>query len=579
MADNDVNKVSDRYAAGYWPLNPVEATHAGIAGYHDQLTDYSPDGCEARAELARRTLADLVAATPVATNSVAGPLLKERLELAVEQYEAGEHWRDLNTIACPVQEIRAVFDLMPTSTPDEIATIARRMAAVPAAMDGLQAAYQTGIDHSLTPARRQVEVVASQCHTWAGDHAAQRPAAQRPTAQQNSVGAGFFTQLVDRIEDGETPLSPALLKDLRSGAAAAESAYADMGTWLLTDLLSTATPTDAVGADRYRRFARLFIGAELDLEETYEWGWAELERLDDQKRALAEQIIPGGTLADAVAALDADPARHVKGHDALTAWMQRLSDEAIDALDGTHFDIAEPIRTLECRIAPPGGPLGAYYTPPSDGFSRPGRMWWSTGDDPEQVFHSWQETTTVYHEGVPGHHLQCAQVVHRSDHLNDFQRLLCWIPGHGEGWALYAEELMAELGYLDDPGDRLGMLDAQALRAARVVVDIGLHLDRTTRSNRWGIDPDVRWTPDLARRLMGAATSLPEDHIASEVDRYLGWPAQAISYKVGQRYWQEAREESRRRHGDSFNLKTFHTAALNLGSVGLDVLQSQLSAL
>ena len=101
-------------------------------------------------------------------------------------------------------------------------------------------------------------------------------------------------------------------------------------------------------------------------------------------------------------------------------------------------------------------------------------MWWSV---PEGVteFDTWRELTTVYHEGVPGHHLQIAQTVYRAELLNRWRRLASWISGHGEGWALYAERLMADLGYLDDPADCLGMLDGQSMRAARVVLDIGVH--------------------------------------------------------------------------------------------------------
>ena len=161
------------------------------------------------------------------------------------------------------------------------------------------------------------------------------------------------------------------------------------------------------------------------------------------------------------------------GTDALRDWMQERADEVIADLADTHFDIPGPVRTIECRIAPTQTG-GIYYTGPSDDFTRPGRMWWSV---PKGVteFGTWRELTTVYHEGVPGHHLQVAQTVYRRELLNKWRRMMCWVSGHGEGWALYAERLMAELGYMDDPGNYLGLLDGQSLRAARVVLDIGVH--------------------------------------------------------------------------------------------------------
>jgi uncharacterized protein (DUF885 family) len=206
-------------------------------------------------------------------------------------------------------------------------------------------------------------------------------------------------------------------------------------------------------------------------------------------------------------------------------------------------------------------------------------MWFSFTDD-HKVFSTWRETTTVFHEGVPGHHLQCAQVVHRADLLNRWQRLLCWVSGHGEGWALYAERLMDELGYLDDPGDRLGFLDMQGFRAARVIVDIGVHLGLTIpEDNPFGWRPGEVWNADLVYEFMRAHSRMAEGMLRFEVNRYLGWPGQAPSYKVGERIWLDARAEAQARHGAAFDLKGFHTAALDLGSLGLDPLKAALARL
>jgi uncharacterized protein (DUF885 family) len=259
--------------------------------------------------------------------------------------------------------------------------------------------------------------------------------------------------------------------------------------------------------------------------------------------------------------------------------MQELSNRTVAALNGVHFDIAEPIRRLECRIAPTKDG-GIYYTGPSEDFSRPGRMWWSVPEGVED-FSTWQETTTVFHEGVPGHHLQVAQAVYRHEVLNRWQRLLCWVSGHGEGWALYAERLMADLGFLDDPGDRLGMLDGQATRAARVVVDIGVHLaldvpDGLVR--RDGLAPGP-WTYESVYAFMRKHTRMPDETLRFEVDRYLGWPGQAPSYKIGERIWLVARDDARNRKGEAFDIKEFHRAALDLGALGLDPLRDALARL
>jgi uncharacterized protein (DUF885 family) len=358
--------------------------------------------------------------------------------------------------------------------------------------------------------------------------------------------------------------------DLGRAAARASQAYLDLAAFLRSELLPAARPEDAVGREEYALRSRSFVGARVDLDETYAWGLAEVERIEAEMRQVAEAVRPGAGIEEAMQALDDDPARRLEGTDALREWMQQLSDAAVTALSGKHFDIPEPVRRLECRIAPTHEG-GMYYTGPSEDFSRPGRMWWSV---PEDVtwFGTWRETTTVYHEGVPGHHLQVAQTVYRKELLNRWRRVGCWVSGHGEGWALYAERLMADLGFLDDPGDRMGMLDGQRMRAARVVVDIGVHcgLDAPGAVGGGTWDADRAWT------YFRGKASIPESVARFELDRYLGWPGQAPSYKVGERLWLSLRNRVRESEGRDFDLAAFHRRALDVGSVGLDVLAGAL---
>jgi uncharacterized protein (DUF885 family) len=184
-------------------------------------------------------------------------------------------------------------------------------------------------------------------------------------------------------------------------------------------------------------------------------------------------------------------------------------------------------------------------------------------------FNTWRERTTVYHEGVPGHHLQVAQTVYRSNLLNRWRRIASWVSGHGEGWALYAERLMADLGFLDDPADFLGMLDAQSMRAARVVLDIGIHCGLPAPAEVGGGE----WDYDKAWAFLAAHCRMNEGFRRFELDRYLGWPGQAPSYKIGERIWLQLREDARAKAGPAFDLRQFHRSALDVGSVGLDVLR------
>ncbi len=556
-----VHEISDRFVSDYVALHPVVATYAGIAGHDEKLTDYSPEGHEARAALSRAAVTAVEATEPTtAAEQVAKAVFLERTGLALEIDDAGLTASSLNVIDSPIQDTRAVFDLMSTDTADDWAMIATRMAAVPDSLRGVRAS----LDHSASGGRisalRQVEKVAEQCETWSGLRG----------------DRSFFGRMITGA-DGVDGISDALRRDLEDSAQAASKAYAEMATYLREGLAPRAPAKDAVGEDVYRLQSRNFLGARLDLQEAYDWGWEEFARIEAEMKRVAGRIRPGASLAETAVALDEDPNYQVRGRPEFTAWMQELSDRALADLRGVHFEMSDRVMQLECKIAPPGGSVGAYYTAPGEDFSRPGRMWWSLPPD-RQVFSTWREVTTVYHEGAPGHHLQCAVALEAADKLNSFQRMLCWVSGHGEGWALYAERLMQELGYLEDDGNLLGMLDGQLFRAARVIVDIGMHLELTIPAGS-GFHEGERWTPDLGLEFMLQRTITDEPHVRDEIDRYLGWPGQAPSYKLGERLWLAARDDARARAGDAFDLKAFHTAALVMGSMGLDTLREQLATL
>ncbi|MEQ4305215.1 DUF885 domain-containing protein [Plantactinospora sp. B6F1] len=551
-----INELADRYVDEWARLNPLGATFVGIAGYDDQLGDLSPDGLAAQAELTRRTLAALDATEPDSeAERTAKEAMQERLGLELARYDAGETASELNVIASGLHELRQVFDLMPAEGAEAVGNIAARLGQFAGALDAYKTTLRTAAEAGHVSSRTQIVEVAKQCDIWT-----------------DPGGDNFFHSLVERLQ-----ADPALAAELRRGAAAATAATAEFGHFLRNELAPLGRAKQAAGRDRYELASQYFLGARVDLTETYAWGFEELARLEAEMRAVAAEIAgPGASTDAAVTALDADPARRIQGKEAFRDWMQALADKAIAELHGTHFDIPEQVRRIECCLAPTSDG-GIYYTGPSEDFSRPGRMWWAV---PQGIteFSTWREVTTVFHEGVPGHHLQIAQTQVRADLLNRWQRLLSWSSGHGEGWALYSERLMDELGYLADPGDKLGMLDGQAFRAARVIVDIGMHLElEIPRDNPFGFHPGERWTPELGWEFMRAHCRVPDENLRFELNRYLGWPGQAPSYKVGERIWLQAREDAKARKGADFDLKEFHRAALDLGSLGLDPLRAALA--
>jgi uncharacterized protein (DUF885 family) len=556
----DVDARTDRYVEELCALDPLTATYVGVAGHDAELPDLSPDGMQALEELNRTAYADVAAIEPVdEREQVAKEAFLERTGLDIEFADAQLDRKFVSVISSGIHNLREVFDLMPTDTEDDWAAIGARLAGMPKAVAGYTATLREEASAGRVSATAQYAKVTDQILGWTG---------------QKGAGA-FFTGLVSRAPDG-TPAS--LRAELEASAAKANEAFAEFGRFMADELVPVGLPKEAVGREHYQLASRRYLGAEIDLEETYAWGWQELERLSADMDATADRILPGASLAEAAAHLDKDPARQLTSTDALKEWMQTTADRAIAELAEVHFDIPEPVRRIECMIAPTSDG-GIYYTGPSEDFSRPGRMWWSV---PESVtsFGTWRELTTVYHEGVPGHHLQVAQTAYRAELLNRWQRLMCWVSGHGEGWALYAERLMDDLGYLDDPGDRLGMLDGQSFRAARVIIDIGMHLELTIpKDNPFGFHPGEVWNPDLGREFIGQHCLMEDAFLDFEVARYLGWPGQAPSYKVGERIWLQARDDAQARSGDAFDLKAFHRAALDLGSLGLDPFRAALGRL
>jgi uncharacterized protein (DUF885 family) len=535
MAPTAVFALSERHVDRMAELDPIDATFMGVEGHDQLLTDYSPDGHEARAEAARATLdalADLADEGP--HDRLARGYHVERLGLELELHDAATWASDLNIIASPLQSIRDVFDV--TKRPEDREA---RLRAVPQALIGWRSSLVEGVRRGQPAARHQ----AIRC------------------AEQAERRAEWFSGLADRHPEG---------------AAVAAGAFAEVAAWLREWYAPRAAEADGVGADRYRLHARAFLGTDVDAVTTYEWGWAEVGRIAAEMDLVAQDVLPGATLAEVFHHLEHRSDYAVDGIDALRRWAQGYVEEMIDRF-GAHFDIADPIRRCTVNIAPAGGPSAAYYMPPNEDWSRSGAVWYpDLGAD--RRYPLWSQVTTANHEALPGHHLQCAQVLYRADRLSRFQRL-SFVAGHGEGWALYAERLCQELGLLDRPETVLGFLAAQQLRAVRVVVDIGLHLGLAI-PDACDFPPGETWDRHLAIAFAVARTGEPVDVVSSEIDRYLGWPGQAISYKVGEREWLAARDDARRAAeatGRTFDLKAFHTAALDLGPLGLDQLRDEVA--
>ncbi len=551
-------EIADGFVDTLAELNPIVATYLGVPGYDHLMPDFSPEASD-RSNAAEKDVLRRIQAERAVTvrERRCSETVQEEMSWSIDQHELGLHYSGMNILHSPVQSLRQIFDLMPKSSTEDWENIASRMEGIDASLKSYRATLDEGIDQRKTSSKRQTAGCIEQIDTW--------------------VGEGDATPFFDGIAEAGASLEEVddvLARRLANAATAANSAYSEFADYLRSRYMGKAKERDAVGREHYSVTSRSYNGINLNLDETYEWGWEQLRWVQSEMQKAAEQIKPGSTIDEAVEILESDPDRAIEGEDEFKEWMQNLQDSTIADMDGTHFDIAEPVKKIEALIAPPGGALAMYYTGPSEDFSRPGRTWYPTGG--KTSFPLWREVSIAYHEGVPGHHFQIGTTMTLSDQLSRYQRLLAGTSGYVEGWALYAERLMRELGYLENPDYYMGMLDAQALRSVRVIIDIGMHLEKQMPMDS-EFHPGMTWTPDLALEFMRDRVHFPADFVASEIDRYLGIPGQAISYKVGERVWLEAREKSKSDKGASFDLKDWHNRALELGPMGLAQMAREMS--
>ena len=548
---NSVTELSDRFIDEFADIDPVRAAFMGVARDCTHITDWSPHGVGKMADLMRRTVAQLDTLTPVGEAERLGAgYLFDTATAELGLIESGERERRMSNEVGPPALLLGAFDVMPRELPDDWERIAVRMSAVPDALDGYVASLRAGMEHDRMSSVRLVQAVADSCRRVAG-----------------TGTNGVFSAIADKYGQG------GLTEELHTQARRADEAYGRLADWLMKEYAPRATESDGVGRDRYRVWAQAYVGLhDIDLDDAYEWGVDELARLKVAKLAECDRILPGASYAAVVDLLRTDPTRSIEGVDEFHAWLQQLTDEALATLHGTEFDIPEPLRRCDVHTPVEGWGSGPYYMPPSEDLSAPGRIVFPTGG--ASRFPRWNYPTTVYHEAVPGHHLETGGNLFNS--LTRAHRL-GMNSAHSEGWALYAERLMDELGWFTTPDTRLGFLSQQSFRAARVVVDIGLHTHRVVPAGHEHAGES--WNFEIATSFIQRAGGLTDRDATDEVLRYLSWPSQAIGYKLGERAWLAAREQAMANGGARWDRRVWHSKALALGPMSLDRLSVELAQL
>ncbi len=549
---SDIFELSDEATTRAAAMDPQNATMLGVAGHDHEWSDLSPEGYERRvdmwAEIKRRAEACQIADD---RDRLARDVLVEHCTAMMAPIEAGEHLRDLNNIVSPHQDMRMIFFSQDTSTAEGWEAAITRLETLPDALDGYRRSLEEGRRRGLTVARRQVETVIEQGRIATGEDSS-------------------FNQLAVTLAEWDGP-SATFADRLDQAVTGAKAAYAGLNDYLENIYGPDAVEPDGVGRERYANLARLFLGTTLDWEATYAWGWEEVERLWAEIQVVAAEIDSTRPPAEVFDMLMNDPAYAMTSTDDFVAFMKERQQQALEQLDGSHFDVPEPIKTIDVQIEPPGGASAAHYVGPSEDFTRAGSVWYPI--EGKTFLPTFQEVTTAYHEGFPGHHLQVGVQLCQGDRLSRFHRVWVWYPGSGEGWALYAERFMDEMGYLERPEYRVGLLASQLLRSCRIAIDIGVHLGLPIPDDV-SFHPGETWTFDLAHELLRTRALLDDGDARSEVIRYFGWPGQAISYKVGEQAILDLRDEHSKR--PDFDLKQFHADLLAVGSVGLDVLRDHM---
>ncbi|HSF86509.1 MAG TPA: DUF885 domain-containing protein [Acidimicrobiia bacterium] len=538
--------LSSRYIDDLLELDPLFATSLGVREHAGEWGDTGLSGAAAKADLAARYRADLQRHLdhPDSRERLAAHVLVAELGELVEEFEHGDHLTDLSHMASSFHWYTRVFDLMPKDTVSDWSPIVMRLATIDRAYSGLQERLEAGRAAGHVVARRQVESVVAQ--------------AKRLSA----AGGALDLLLRDAPPEVQDTALDAVMK--------ARAAIQQFGQWLERTYGPDAKHEDAAGEPRYRRRASRFVGIEVEPLEAYEWGWGEFHRLVAEMERVATDIVPEGGLLAATELLERDPSRAAPSRDSFLEFIEARQELALAELDGSHFDVAPPLRTITVNLAPPGSPLGAYYLRPSEDFSRPGGIWYSVGD--QEVFPLYHHVSTAYHEGFPGHHLQVGTAMANADRISRAHRLAVWYPGYGEGWALYSELLMQELGYFEIPDFHFGMLAKHLYRATRIVIDVGLHLGLTIPEHA-PVGAGEPWSFDLATQYLRRFGFRTPDQSVAETLRYLGWPGQAIAYKLGEREILSLRREARTSLGDQFDLKQFHDRVIGHGAMRFDLLR------
>jgi uncharacterized protein (DUF885 family) len=543
-----INVLADRFWEALLELNPSLATTYGDERYADRLEDPSPAGRAKARRLLEQTLKDVAAISPKGLpveDRITRDMLRIVSELGIEEdnqklYEL----RVVDQMAGPQTLLPQLTQFQPADTPERLEKFLARLAAYPAFMEANAGILREGLADGLTAPRIVAERTVAQL-----DRLLAVPIEQAIVPSMVKVASEADRERVrEAVRKHVYPAEAAFLAVLRDEYLPATRT--DPGLW--------SAPN---GDKLYRTQIRSWTTLELEPEEVHRIGLEDLEEIETQRREISRAAGFGDDTNLYRASLTADPGNIPPSREAL---VERATEDIARAMAAAPRFFGRlpragcevrPVEEFKERDAP-----FAYYFPPAIDGSRGGIYYVNAYDLPSRTYT--KLATTTYHEAVPGHHFQITLEMENPD-LNTFRRLGSRMVGgaYVEGWGLYSEKLADEMGLFRSEGERFGMLDAVAWRAARLVVDTGLHA--------------LRWDRQRSIDFLLKA-GLSETDATIETDRYICWPGQALTYKIGQREIERLRDELQARDGSRFDLRAFHDAILGHGSLPLATLASEL---
>jgi uncharacterized protein (DUF885 family) len=543
-----VNELADRFWEAILELSPTTATIYGDDRYDDRLEDPGPEGRARSRALMERTAAEAtaidIAGLPT-EDRITRDMLKVIAELQIEEDDQALHQlRVVDQMGGPQQLLPQLTQFQPVDTPARLEAFIARLHAYPAFMAANIEILRDGMASGLTAPRIVAERTIAQI-----ERMLDVPIGSAIVPSMAKVASEADRERIrDIVRDVVYPADHAFLAALRGDYLAATRE--EPGLW-----------SAANGEQLYRTAMRSWTTLDLDPEEVHRSGIEELESIEVERRVIARGAGFGDDTVAYRASLDAEVANTPQTKDELVE-RATVDIERAMAIAPRYFGVlpraacdVRPVEEYKEKDAP-----FAYYYPPSPDGSRPGIYYANGYDLPSRKYS--KLATTTYHEAVPGHHFQITLEMENS-HLNTFRRLGARMVGgaYVEGWGLYSERLADEMGLFRDESERFGMLDAQAWRAARLVVDTGLHA--------------LRWPRQRSIDFLKNA-GLSETDAVIETDRYICWPGQALTYKIGQRAIEKLRAELTARDGSAFDLRAFHDAVLGHGSLPLATLSREL---